>query len=153
LGKLLLKEKKTIATAESCTGGAIAALITSVPGSSAYFEGSVVSYSYRIKMEVLGVSSNTLNSFGAVSKETVEEMLKGLLQKMGTDYGIAVSGIMGPNGGTPDKPVGSVWIAVGNKDKIVTHLLHQRFGRMKNIEVTSFMALNKMREFILNDSN
>lgn len=149
LGKLLQKKNKTIATAESCTGGAIAALITSIPGSSAYFEGSVVSYSNKIKSNLLGVSESTLKNFGAVSKETVEEMLKGLLQRMGTDYGIAVSGIMGPDGGTSDKSVGTVWIACGSQNKIETHLLHQRFMRNKNVEITSVMALNKMREFIL----
>ena len=152
LGKLLLKNKKTISTAESCTGGAIASLITSVAGSSAYYEGSVVSYSYDIKKSLLDVKMDTLNKYGAVSEETVGEMLKGLLNKLKTDYGIAVSGIMGPDGGTPDKPVGTVWIAVGNKQKYVAQKLHQRFERYKNIEVTSVMALDMMRKFILEDA-
>ncbi|MEO6838528.1 MAG: CinA family protein, partial [Ginsengibacter sp.] len=151
LGKILLQKKKTISTAESCTGGAIASLITSVPGSSSYFEGSVVSYSNNIKKSLLGVKEATLNQFGAVSEETVKEMLTGLLQKMNTDYGIAVTGIMGPDGGTPDKPVGIVWLAVGNKNKQHTQKLKQRFARMKNIEVTATMALNLMRKFILED--
>ena len=151
LGKLLLLNKKTISTAESCTGGTIASLITSVPGSSAYYEGSIVSYSYNVKEGLLNVKPDTLNTYGAVSEETVREMLKGLLDKLNTNYGIAVSGIMGPDGGTPDKPVGTVWIAVGNKEKCMAQKLQQRFGRSKNIEVTSVMALNLMRKFILED--
>lgn len=149
LGKLLLKNKKKISTAESCTGGAIASLITSIPGSSAYFEGSIVSYSYEIKEMLLDVKKETLEKYGAVSEETVKEMLSGLLNKMKTDYGIAVSGIMGPGGGTPEKPVGTVWIAVGNKEKQIVQKLKQRFERQKNIEVTAMMALNMMRKFVL----
>jgi nicotinamide-nucleotide amidase len=149
LGKILLKNKKTISTAESCTGGAIASLITSVPGSSSYYEGSIVSYSYDIKESLLHVKKETLEKYGAVSEETVKEMLHGLLDKMKTDYGIAVSGIMGPGGGTDEKPVGTVFIAVGNKEKQVVQKLKQRFERVKNIEVTSVMALNIMRKFIL----
>lgn len=151
LGKLLLEKQKTISTAESCTGGAIAALISSVPGASAYFEGSIVSYSYNIKEKLLGVSNDTLNDQGAVSEATVIEMLKGLLQNLDTDYGIAVSGIMGPGGGTEDKPVGTVWVAVGDKINIVTQRFQQRYERYKNIEVTSVMALNMMRKFILSN--
>jgi len=151
IGKILLKHKKTISTAESCTGGAIASLITSVPGSSAYYEGSIVSYSYDIKESLLNVKKETLEKYGAVSEETVTEMLVGLLNKMNTDFGIAVSGIMGPDGGTADKPVGTVWIAVGNKEKHVCQKLKQRFERKKNIEVTAVMALNIMRKFVLDN--
>ena len=149
LGKLLLQNKKTISTAESCTGGEIASLITSVAGSSAYYEGSIISYSYGVKETLLDVNKETLNTYGAVSEKTVVEMLKGILNRLNTDYGIAVSGIMGPDGGTPDKPVGTVWIAVGNKEKYVAQKIQQRFDRHKNIEVTSVMALNMMRKFIL----
>ncbi|MGN6533242.1 MAG: competence/damage-inducible protein A, partial [Ginsengibacter sp.] len=152
LGKILLKNKKKISTAESCTGGAIASLITSVPGSSAYYEGSVVSYSYDIKEKLLNVKKETLEKYGAVSEETVKEMLSGLLDKMKTDFGIAVSGIMGPDGGTDEKPVGTVWIAVGNKEKQFVQKLKQRFERKKNIEVTAVMALNMMRKFILEEN-
>jgi nicotinamide-nucleotide amidase len=148
VGKTLLQNKKTISTAESCTGGSIASLITSVPGSSAYFEGSIVSYSYQIKESLLNVKKETLEKFGAVSEETVREMLSGLLNKMKTDYGIAVSGIMGPEGGTSDKPVGTVWVAVGNREKQLVQKFKQRFARAKNIEVTAVMALNLMRTFL-----
>lgn len=153
LGKLLESKGKTISTAESCTGGGIAALITSVPGASAYFEGSVVSYSNRIKKDVLKVKEETLQEFGAVSEETVKEMLSGVLKLLSTDYGIAVSGIMGPDGGTKEKPVGTVWIAVGSKDRIQTRCIQQRYKRAKNMEVTSVMAINLMREFIKSENN
>jgi nicotinamide-nucleotide amidase len=153
LGSILLRNKKTISTAESCTGGSIASLITSVQGSSAYYQGSIVSYSYDVKTSLLDVKNETLEKYGAVSEETVREMLSGLLNKVNTDYGIAVSGIMGPDGGMPDKPVGTVWIAVGNKEKQLVQKLKQRFERKKNIEVTAVMALNMMRGFIVEALN
>jgi len=151
VGKILLQNKKTISTGESCTGGAIASLITSIPGSSAYFGGSIVSYSYKIKETLLNVKKETLEKYGAVSEETVREMLSGLLNKMKTDYGIAVSGIMGPDGGTPDKPVGTVWVAVGNNEQQLVQKFKQRFSRAKNIEVTAVMALNLMRRFLIGE--
>lgn len=110
LGRKLLKKGLTISTAESCTGGNIAHLITSIAGSSRYFKGSVVSYANETKMNILGVRSQTLDSFGAVSEEVVVEMANGALDKLNTDCAIAVSGIAGPDGGTDDKPVGTVWI-------------------------------------------
>ena len=149
LGKILLKNRETISTAESCTGGAIASLITSIPGASAYFQGSIVSYSNDVKQSLLNVKKDILEKYGAVSEETVKEMLSGLLNKMDTTYGIAVSGIMGPDGGTEDKPVGTVWIAVGSKENQKTYYVKQRFERQKNIEVTATMALNLMRKFII----
>ena len=149
IGKILKEKKKTVSTAESCTGGYIAHLLTLVPGSSKYYEGSIVSYSYNVKETLLGVHENTLNTFGAVSEQTVQEMLKGLLLKLNTDYGIAVSGIMGPDGGTDDKPVGTVWMAVGNKENYLTQKINLRFSRERNIEVTGMMALNFLRKFIL----
>ncbi len=148
VGQMLMSKNETISTAESCTGGYISQLLTSIPGSSAYFDGSMVTYSYNAKENLLGVKNETLINFGAVSEEVVKEMLTGLLEKMQTNYGIAVSGIMGPGGGTPEKPVGSVWIAVGNRDKIVTKLHHFRFDRQKNIQLTAMNALNLMRLFL-----
>jgi len=149
LGKLLKEKNKTVSTAESCTGGYIAHLITSVPGSSKYYEGSIVSYSYNVKETLLGVHEDTLNTYGAVSEQTVKEMLKGLLEKLNTDYGIAVSGIMGPDGGREDKPAGTVWMAAGNKNNHQTQKINLRFSRERNIEVTGMMALNLLRKFIL----
>jgi len=149
IGRILKERDKTVATAESCTGGYIAHLITSVPGSSAYFTGSVVSYDNNVKKNILGVREDTLQTVGAVNEETVIQMAKGVLRIMQTDYAIAVSGIMGPDGGTPDKPVGTVWIAVGNEQSVETKKMHFRFDRKRNIELTSINALNLLRLFIL----
>jgi nicotinamide-nucleotide amidase len=151
-GKLLAAKNKTMCTAESCTGGYIAHLITSIPGSSAFYNGSVVSYSYKAKEDLLKVSKETLTTKGAVSEEVVTEMAKGALDAIQSDYVIAVSGIMGPGGGLPGKPVGTVWIAVGNKTKIETHKLFFRFDRERNTQLTATNALNLLRKFILNDT-
>ena len=155
IGKLLSARNETMSTAESCTGGYIAHLITSIPGSSKYFKGSVVSYDNEVKENVLNVSDETLQTFGAVSKETVKEMLKGALDVLKTDYAIAVSGIMGPDGGSAEKPVGTVWIAVGSKSfdklRIETQKLNLRFDRMRNIQITSMNALNLLRKLILSE--
>ena len=149
VGRLLMETNKTISTAESCTGGYISHLLTAIPGSSAYFDGSMVTYSYQAKENLLSVRNETLINYGAVSEEVVREMINGLLIKMNTDYAIAVSGIMGPGGGTPEKPIGTVWVAVGSKEKIVAKLFHFRFDRQKNILLTAINALNLMREFII----
>lgn len=149
VGKLLLQRNKKMATAESCTGGYIAHLITSIPGASAWFEGSMVTYSYQAKEDLLQVENTTLIDKGAVSEEVVIEMAKGLLHHLKTDYAIAVSGIMGPGGGLPDKPSGTVWVAAGNKEKLITHRFHFRFDRIKNIQLTAMNALNLLRKFIL----
>jgi len=149
IGKLLQSKNKTMSTAESCTGGYISHLITAVPGSSKYYEGSIISYSYNVKETLLGVKESTLNTYGAVSEETVIEMLKGLINKINTDYGVAISGIMGPDGGTEDKPVGTVWMAVGNSSNYQTQRISLRFKRERNIEVTAMMALNFLRKFII----
>ncbi len=152
IGKILKSKGKTVATAESCTGGYIAHLITSVPGSSAYFNGSVVSYANYVKENVLGVSSETLKTVGAVSEETVKQMVKGVIEKLNVDFAVATSGIMGPDGGSPEKPVGTVWIAAGNKDKVEALKLFFLFDRERNIEMTAQAALNMLRKFILANS-
>jgi nicotinamide-nucleotide amidase len=149
VGKILKAKNQTMGTAESCTGGYIAHLITSVPGSSAYYKGSVISYANDVKEQVLGVQPETLRTYGAVSEETVKEMAKGALATLRTDYILAVSGIMGPDGGTEAKPVGTVWIAAGNKNKTETLQLHLRFDRQRNIHITAAQALNFLRKFIL----
>jgi len=147
-GKMLLAKKATVSCAESCTGGYISHLLTSISGSSKYFEGAVVSYSYEVKENILGVKRDTLLSFGAVSEECVREMLSGLLKVSGTTYGIAVSGIAGPEGGTTEKPVGTVWIAVGSNEKIVAKRFQFFPSRMENIRVFSNAALNMLRLFM-----
>lgn len=149
LGKILKAKDKTMGTAESCTGGNIAQLITSIPGSSAYFKGSIVSYANEVKENLLGVKPETLKTVGAVSEETVKEMIRGALKNLKVDYALATSGIMGPDGGTAEKPVGTVWIAVGNADKTETLQLNLRFDRRRNIDMTSANALNLLRKFIL----
>jgi nicotinamide-nucleotide amidase len=148
IGRLLKQQDKTMATAESCTGGFIAHLITAIPGSSVYYKGSVVAYAYETKEQVLKVSADTLNEKGAVSEETVRQMAQGALITLNTDYVVATSGIMGPDGGTPEKPVGTVWVAVGNREKIEAKLFNFRFDRQRNIEMTANNALNFLRKFI-----
>jgi nicotinamide-nucleotide amidase len=152
VGKLLKEKGKTVSTAESCTGGYIAHLFTSIPGSSAYFTGSVVSYTNDVKKTILEVKEATLQSSGAVSEETVRQMAEGILKVMHTDYAIAVSGIMGPDGGTPDKPVGTVWIAVAHQSKIVAQKFNFRFDRNRNILYTATNALNLLRQLIVDNS-
>ena len=124
VGLHLLAHHAMLATAESCTGGNVARRITSVPGSSRYFAGSVVAYSNRVKTEVLHVSPETLEMHGAVSRETVLEMAAGVRQLLQTGYAVAISGIAGPDGGTPDKPVGTVWIAAASPEDIVARCFH-----------------------------
>jgi nicotinamide-nucleotide amidase len=152
VGKILTANGNTMGTAESCTGGYIAHLITSIPGSSAYFKGSVVGYANEVKENILAVTHDTLMTNGAVSKETVIEMVKGAIQKLNVDYALATSGIMGPDGGSDDKPVGTVWIAVANKDNTEILKLNLRFDRQRNIALTAANALNLLRKFILTHS-
>jgi len=148
VGKLLLQQNKTLSTAESCTGGYLAHLITAVAGSSAYYKGSVISYANEVKQEVLGVQESTLETAGAVSEETVRQMVKGALAVNHTDYAIATSGIMGPGGGSAEKPVGTVWIAVGDRREIVAEKFVLRFDRARNIEITANFALNMLQRFL-----
>lgn len=151
VGKLLMENNETMATAESCTGGYIAHLITSIAGSSNYFNGSVISYSNEVKQNVLGVSKDTLQTVGAVSEETVIQMVKGAISTMRTDYAIASSGIMGPDGGTTEKPVGTVWIAAGNVHRTITKKLNLGYDRKRNIESAALQALNLLRKFIIEE--
>lgn len=149
LGRLLTAKHKTMGTAESCTGGYIAHSITQIEGSSAWYKGSVVSYANEIKTNLLGVKQTTLQENGAVSEAVVREMAMGALQRLKTDYIIAVSGIMGPDGGTPEKPVGTVWIAAGSAEKLVTVKFQLRFSRMNNIQMTATYAMNELRKLIV----
>jgi len=149
VGNILIKQGKMIATAESCTGGYVAHLITSVSGASTYFPGGVVSYSYEMKEKMLGVKADTLSQFGAVSEEVVREMSLGALEAFGADVALSISGIAGPNGGTADKPVGTVWMAVSSRERTVVqkHLFGR--DRLKNIQMTGTYALNLVRKFLL----
>ncbi len=145
VGKLLKEKRLTLATAESCTGGYIAHLITSVPGASEYFQGSVVAYSNRVKQEMLGVSEQSLISHGAVSEEVVREMAEGARKRFMTDIAVAVSGIAGPDGGTIEKPVGTVWIAVATKKGITAKKFMFGEHRGRNIRRAALAALNMVR--------
>ncbi|HSB93250.1 MAG TPA: competence/damage-inducible protein A [Flavitalea sp.] len=146
---ILKQRKQTLSTAESCTGGYIAHLITQEPGSSEIFKGSVISYANQVKEDLLDVHNEILEQYGAVSEQTVKQMARGALAALKTDYAVAVSGIMGPTGGTEEKPVGLVWVAVGNKDHIEATSFNFRFDRNRNIEMTAANALNFLRKFIL----
>lgn len=145
----IFNEKKlTLSTAESCTGGYLAHRITSVSGSSSYFLGSIISYSNGIKSSLLNVKESTLKNHGAVSEATVREMLIGLLNQTQSDIGVAISGVAGPNGGSVEKPVGTIWLAYGNRNKQEVLLLNATKDRMKNIEYAANVAMNKLRLFI-----
>jgi nicotinamide-nucleotide amidase len=148
VAKLLKERKQTVGTAESCTGGYIAHLLTMDAGASSNFKGTVVAYDNQVKKDVLEVSENSLETAGAVSEEVVVQMVKGVLKHLKTDYALATSGIMGPDGGSEKKPIGMVWVAVGNDERIETKEFHFRFDRMRNIEQTSIAALNLLRRFI-----
>jgi len=149
VGELLMEKEQTVGLAESCTGGHLAHQFTKNSGSSAYFLGGIVAYSDDVKMNQLGVSETTLKAHGAVSEQTVREMVKGTLKELETDYAIAVSGIAGPGGGSKEKPVGTIWLAVGNNQGIKTHLLQLSKDRLLNIQYTSVSALNLLRKFLL----
>ena len=145
VGQLLSEKNETVSTAESCTGGAVAKMITSVSGSSAYFEGSIISYSNQIKINQLQVEEKTLNEYGAVSQQVVEQMAIGVRRNLNTQYGLATSGIAGPTGGTPEKPVGTIWIATAGPNGVKSKKLNLGYSRERNIHVTSLSVLNMLR--------
>ena len=149
LAQLLTKKKLSLATAESCTGGMIASKITDVPGASSFYKGSCITYSNEFKEKLLGVSSMTLNNFGAVSKECAKEMVEGLCHKYNSDTGIAVTGIAGPGGGTYGKPVGLVYIAVKLLNKTVVHEHYMRGSREIIRTRTALTALDTLRKMLL----
>lgn len=149
VGRILKKKGSTMGTAESCTGGYIAHLLTSIPGSSVYFRGSVVAYANEIKQSVLGVTESDLVKHGAVSESVAREMAKGARRVLGVDYAIAVTGIAGPDGGTPEKPVGTTWIAIATPRGLIS--AHFLFGdnRQRNIRRTALQALNMLRKAMI----
>jgi nicotinamide-nucleotide amidase len=150
LGRILKEKGKTLAVAESCTGGYISHLITSVAGSSAYFKGAVVAYANEIKVNQLGVENSVLQSEGAVSKAVVEQMALGALKNLNSDFAIATSGIAGPGGGSAEKPVGLVWIAVASKDGMFSKEFKFGDNRERTILMASLTAMNLLRkEFLI----
>ncbi|GGK64830.1 competence/damage-inducible protein A [Rufibacter glacialis] len=146
IGQLLKERNLTISTAESCTGGLVAHKLTSVPGSSAYFMGSVVAYSNEVKKAQLGVPAETLDKHGAVSEETVRAMAQGVRQRLHTHIGLATSGIAGPDGGTPEKPVGTIWIAYADAHQTIARQLSYNKTRQLNIEYTALQVLDLIRQ-------
>ncbi len=152
IGNLLKARNQTVSTAESCTGGFIAHMLSIHPGSSAFFIGSIISYANIIKEMMLDVSHETLTTVGAVSEEAVIKMAQSVRKSMNTHYSIAVSGIMGPGGATNEKPVGLVWIAVASAHKVVAKSFNFRFDRRRNIELTTTNALNMLRGIIVDNS-
>ena len=145
VGNLLIKNKKTLSIAESCSGGYLSHLVTSIPGSSKYFSGSIVAYSNNIKINNLNVNKKNIEKFGAVSKEVVEEMATNVRKKFNSSIGISTSGIAGPSGGTEKKPVGTVWIGYSDKNKTLSKKLLLTNRRDINITLSSIGALNMAR--------
>lgn len=153
IGRMLVKSSKTMAVAESCTGGNIAHFITSNPGSSAYFNGGIVAYSNEIKTRLLKVPANMIEAYGAVSQQVAEAMAIGAQKALNADFSIATTGIAGPDGGTADKPVGTIWIAVAGTSGVKSEKYTFRHNRERNIIRSTQTALNLLRKLILNDLN
>ncbi len=150
---ILKKSGLTLSVAESCTGGKIASLLTSVPGSSAYFKGGIVAYSNEIKIKSLNVDPLLIDKFGAVSEEVVTEMAKNILTLFKTDYSIAISGIAGPDGGTEIKPVGTTWVAVSSVNKAIAKHFFMKGNREQNIQRSANIALIEFLKLILSEVN
>ena len=153
ISEIFCRENFTLATAESCTAGNVAAIITAIPGSSRFYKGGVVAYADEVKQNLLHVKSETLETYGAVSEETVIEMVKGAIETFNTDYAMATSGIAGPGGGTHEKPVGTIWLAAGSKDKIITEKLTEDEGREKNVQSATKNVLQLLLEACQNQEN
>ena len=148
LQQFLYDSGKSLGTAESCTGGRIAEVIISVPGASNYFKGSIVAYSNDIKEELLGVDKDMIDQKTAVCEEVAIQMAKGICDKLHCDYAISTTGFAGPAGGTPENPVGTIWIAYGSKDDIRTFKLTENFGRDINLAIATNKAIRLFYEFM-----
>lgn len=148
VGEQLLQHNLTLATAESCTGGLIADRITNIPGSSAYFRGGIVAYAYEAKVALLDVSWDTLRSYGAVSKETVVEMARGVRIAMGADLALSVSGIAGPGGGLPGKPVGTTWIGLSTTEGDWARRFVWQGDRLENKALSAEAALQFVSDYL-----
>ncbi|MBI3741517.1 MAG: CinA family protein [Chloroflexi bacterium] len=150
IGELLIAQKQTLALAESCTGGLISHWLTNVPGSSAYLVASVIAYAYEAKVAALGVAWETLNQYGAVSAETVTAMARGVREKFSATIGIAVTGIAGPGGGTPDKPVGLTFIALAAPNDLQIEKHVWRGNRLENKTQSAHAALQLLKKYLEN---
>ncbi len=153
ISEIFWREGFTLATAESCTAGNVAAIITAIPGSSRFYKGGIVAYANEVKESLLHVKKETLETYGAVSEETVSEMVYGAMETLHTDYAVATSGIAGPGGGTPDKPVGTIWVAAGTKGKVLTAKLSEDEGREKNVQAATTKTLMLLLELVQKQEN
>lgn len=151
VGQLLVDQQATLAVAESCTGGYLAHQFTQHAGSSAYFQGGIISYANEVKVKQLGVSQDILDTEGAVSDTCVMAMAAGARKHLGTTYALATSGIAGPDGGTDEKPVGTIWIALAHPNGVIARKLTQGGTRIQNIHLSSLTAINLLRRYLLND--
>ena len=153
ISNIFWKEGFTLATAESCTAGNIAAVITAIPGSSRFYKGGIVAYSNDVKKSLLSVKEETLAEKGAVSEETVVEMVKGAMKSLDTTHAVATSGLAGPGGGSHEIPVGTIWIAVGNDKEVLTAKLCEDNGRELNIQAATTKALQLLLDLCQNQEN
>jgi nicotinamide-nucleotide amidase len=147
---LMIEKGLTLATAESCTGGYLSHLLTSIPGSSAYYQGSIIAYANAVKTNLLNVPNEILKEYGAVSEKTARAMALGCIERLGVDIAIAITGVAGPDGGTEDKPVGMVWIAVGTKEKMKSHVFQLQKNRLLNIKFATTLSLIMLRKLLVN---
>ncbi|NLA75128.1 MAG: CinA family protein [Deltaproteobacteria bacterium] len=152
LGRLLIQKSLTIAVAESCTGGLIGHMITSVPGSSGYFMGGIISYSNQAKCGLLGVLPDTLRQYGAVSSKTAEEMAKGVREKFNTNIGVSVTGIAGPDGGSIEKPVGTVFMGIAADDKLLSLKYLFKGTREQVKQQAAEAAIENIRRYLNGDT-
>lgn len=151
VSSLLRERKQTLALAESCTGGYISSLFTALPGASEIFKGAIVPYTNMSKHDLLQVDESLFTTVGSVSKEVVEQLAQNVIKKFDSDFAISISGIAGPTGGTPEKPVGTVWVAVASKEKVITHKFQFGDNRQRNILMTASAAINLLRKLILKE--
>ena len=153
ISSIFWREGYTLCTAESCTAGNISAVITSTPGSSHFYKGGIIAYANDVKQNLLHVSKETLDTVGAVSEEVVKQMVMGAMETLGCDHAVATTGIAGPGGGTPEKPVGTIWVAAGNRERILTAQLSGDEGREKNVQQATIKALQLLLELCQNKEN
>lgn len=148
IGDILYASGLTIGTAESCTGGRISEAIIAIPGSSDYYKGGIVAYTDEVKVKLLGVSSEVLEEQTTVSEEVAREMVLGTLNAIGVDFAIASTGYAGPGGGTKEAPVGTIWLAYGNREEVRTFKLTEDFGRDINLAIATNKAIRLMLDFL-----
>lgn len=153
ISELLWESEKTVATAESCTGGRIAESIIAVPGASKYFKGGIICYVNEVKENLLGVSHELLEEKTAVCEEVAIAMVKGVCEAMNTDYGVAATGIAGPSGGSKDIPVGTIWLACGSKDNVMTLKVEEDHGRDVNLSIATIKAMQMLRDFLVAENS